>query len=350
MGDLDGNRIKDFHNQLLQLESEPITAANKEVQDGNGNTTALGLSTIEVLAAALKITNVTESPTETRFLVHDSSDKSVNFRSVSTEVLAGNYDSGWIDFPSYNTSTNPYGMYPYTNQTFPQFRVINRMVFFKGAYKIGLDSGGGTLVTNWETVRTTQANTVATEANTANGITLNVGTSNFITTPPLFDTLTFDTIDAADLKIMITRETFLADNGGVLQATRGVRYKGASSLVAQADTSLRVNDFSSAGESPQYSSGFNSKHFNLRRIIAIHDQGDRLYDYSSYKNAFNAAGAVDLATPAAASVDYHYVTFDGSDVSTWGGINVNLNGHFALIGTNFSIAEIQSAIETQFPS
>lgn len=93
MATLTGNKVKDTYESLLKLSSGSATSTLKTVEDGDGNSTALKVSTDAVEVAELLITNTpTVSSDETTVLVYDDTDNTVKSRNLGTAAFT-NYVS-----------------------------------------------------------------------------------------------------------------------------------------------------------------------------------------------------------------------------------------------------------------
>jgi len=252
----------------------------------------------------------------------------------TTSLFERQYDSGWVDFPDYILTSQ--GMYPYTNKDAPQFRIINRVVYFKGNYHIGLITPGGSFITDYHTARQTTENNVETSQT---GISVSTGQ---LTLPPFLN-LTMDSFDNDDYRLRIVRETFASSDGTTVDNGKGIRYQGACRLGMLNSGAIKVSDLKGALEDPSYAASFSPDHHNIRRIIHIHDTNEQIFDYSAYKNSYDSSGSSANNSVTNLS-SYHITPFDGSDAITWGGANINLNGFQALISNTVSIETIVNAV------
>lgn len=245
------------------------------------------------------------------------------------------YDSGWKTFLNYSTSG--FGIYPYTNITLPEFRVINRTIYFRGQYLIGLDDTG--IVSDFDNVRTNSSNSINTAST---GLSIS---NNVITTPKIFNGITFDTFDNSDFEFNVIRSSYAANSSNVLQSTLGLRYMGASRIRLSSLGEFKFSDLEGAFEEPSYTPSSRFYSSNIRRAVDIATSGQMLYTFQNYQNAFDSSGTTDQAEPVASSGNFHYISFDGTNSSTWGGSTINLNGFYALISSTETIASIKSTIE-----
>jgi len=85
MASLSGTQIRNTYSALLKTsDNSGLTSSLKTITDGEGATSALSLSSTTVQASALKITNVSETSTNTRFLTWDDTAKTVGYYDFSS--------------------------------------------------------------------------------------------------------------------------------------------------------------------------------------------------------------------------------------------------------------------------
>jgi len=85
MASLSGTQIRETYSGLLKTsDNVGVTSSLKVITDGAGATSALSLSSTEVKAEALKITSVSETSSNTRFLTWDDTTGAVGYYNFSS--------------------------------------------------------------------------------------------------------------------------------------------------------------------------------------------------------------------------------------------------------------------------
>lgn len=243
------------------------------------------------------------------------------------------FDSGWNSLYTYSAE-NTNGFFPLTeNLNPPMFRIINRVVYFKGDYIIPLEDPSGNLVVNTSDYYQTFSSAVAF-SNT--GLTNN--TNGSIKTPTLFsNSFLYPSNNCVYKNIFINRKIKEANSTAALNLQSSIdvifRKNGIMDLISIYD-----------GEDPILPFSTGEKDFLIRNLITVVNAGEFNLNFSNYRTSMDNVGNTNL-NYTQGSYEYPF-SFDGSRWDNLGGCKLKMDGMFYLIDENTTISQIKSAYES----
>ena len=355
MATLAGTKVKDKYGNLLQVNGG-VDGTLSTVEDGNGNTSALKLSSteVELPSTGTKFTGTpSNAASELTMLMVNGSNQVVTRELDSTLSGDINFDSGWQDFQinaSTGTASTYYGLNYATaagiNNAL-QYRVINRTVHLKGDLYIPLDadgtSGEGTLAT---TVADNQLYNRGT-VHTASGWTASGGE---VVSPHIFneDTLSLNMTEQ-DLRMWIPYQRTITEVAATT-STATIGYCTFGCITIDSDFKLRLRSFY------YYSSGDAHVINPIVELLPRFRSGAPFLSYDNYYT--DASGSSDKRTAEVHDVNAA-IDFDGRGVSDathtgagngvkgWGGLRVTLDGLQFQLDSSNTIDAISSVLSSQ---
>lgn len=242
------------------------------------------------------------------------------------------FDSGWNSLYTYSSS-NPYGLYPLTeNANPPMYRIINRVVFFKGVYIVPLENAGNLVLNTSDYYNTFSSDVAFTDTGLVNN------TNGSIQTPPLFSNdILYPGNDFLHEHVFTVRriKELNSNNALSLQSVINIifRENGILDLVSLYDREDPIAPFIGA-----------EKDFLIRHLITVANANDYNLNFANYRTTMDGAGTTNL-NYAQGSYQYPF-SFDGSRWDNLGGCKIKLDGMFYHIDKNTSISQIKSAFES----
>ena len=352
MATLAGTKVKDKYGNLLQVNGG-VDGTLSTVEDGNGNTSALKLSSTEVQlpSTGTKFSGVPAgSSTELTMLMLNGSNQVVR-RTIDSSLSGDiNFDSGWQDLQRTAESEGTYyGLNYATDAEINrglQYRVINRTVYLKGDLYIPLDadgtSGTGALATTVAENQLYNRNTV----HTASGWTASGGE---VVSPHIFnaDTLSLNMTEQ-DLRMWIPYQRTITETSDATGDTIG--YCTFGCITIDSDFKLRLRSFY------YYSSGDNHVINPIVELLPRFRSGAPFLSYDNYYTDASGTSA-DSRTVEAHDVNAA-IDFDGRGVSDathgagngvkgWGGLRVTLDGLQFQLDSSNTIDAISSVLSSQ---
>jgi hypothetical protein len=318
MATLAGEKVKDKFGELLKVENGNITGTLKTVEDGEGNSSALQLSSASVgiaSGATLQIPSVPTGTNMSQALFIDGSPKIIKQQTVTidTYTMALNRDL--------------------------EYRVVGRTVYLRGDLYIPLSTSGNAT-----------ADMASTEvANYASGSsTLFTGSgwtqdgsgqiySTSIFGKSLVDEFTMSEGGASGHYLMsmwvpVIRRCYQPSVEELMT------YSTFASISITNDFKIKISSFFNyapeIGSEPVVSP--------IVEMLTKFTSGENLIDYTLYENS-----AGNNTNPAAASPTRTAAyTFDGrgQDMTTWGGLKIKLDG----MSFNLDVADLIQNIGNNF--
>tara|TARA_R100001510_G_C7631428_1_gene190210 strand:- start:334 stop:1398 length:1065 start_codon:yes stop_codon:yes gene_type:complete len=354
MATLSGTKVKDKFGNLLQVNGG-VDGTLSTVEDGNGNTSALKLSSTEVQlpSTGTKFTGTPSgSASELTMLMVNSSNQVITRELDSTLSTAINFDSGWKDLQiNASTSGTFYGLNYATaagiNNNL-EYRVINRTVFLKGDLYIPLDKDG---TTGTGALATTVAENKLYNRNTVNTESGWTATGGEIVSPHIFNKDTIDdsgvTLVEQDLRMWIPFQRTINEE---VATTTTTTYCTFGCITIDSDFKIRFRSFH------YYSSGDAHVINPVVETLPRFRTGAPFLNYDNYFT--DASGGSDKRTVASADFSAGF-DFDGRGKSTtthsssgdgvkgWGGLVVTLDGLFFNLESSNTIDAISSRLQSQ---
>ena len=355
MGDFKGTKPKSNYNGILHLEDGTIDGNEKKVQDGRGNDTALEISTGKIKstgdieAVGGIILGTASSTTDEAFpvVVRDT-----NTGLLKSRIIGGstqdNYDSGWLDF--FNAAlSDGYGTLDaaYTNHPNPpQFRVINRMVLFRGELLLPLNDGADNYVVDFNDTVTTFNNQAGLYTEQYYS-TVGGGSSNVRTLPLLnSDILYPDTVIRKEGNGFANRRVKEKNSTDGLNLSAYI-----NRMIFSTDGTLTLQGIGDI-ETPNQT-GLSSSRLQMsqaRYLTTRVEADDYPLNFTLAKTSASSAGGASLLNPVGYSTQQYPLTFDGTSAIFWGGCRVSLDNCFYFISKDTTIAQIEAAVnEGQTP-
>lgn len=285
-------------------------------------------------ADGARLTNDENTPDERDIYAYLSSSK--GWKSFG--ALLDEFDSGWKNIPTYNSSTGlwqPTSNHPST----PQFRVVGRVVYFRGRLVIPLDDGAGNAYTDFEdTVYSGYQRKTVNVADS--GINGDFSSADYpIKFPQMFPT---NVLNPDVNTNMFPADAFRLVTHNGLSTGYVLRLGVAATLGMRADTGgLAVYGLYDRENAQSLGiSGENRlPNDKWRSIATIVTAGDDEYDLST-----TDSWQIDPSTVATTGRTYP-LTFDGTDARDFGGVQVHLKGFSYIIKPSSTLEQIKAAWE-----
>lgn len=330
MAQLTGQKVKDTYSKLLQLSTSGVTTTRKTIESGIGEATALSLGSSSVGLQNPYVSSVPVGTTEFAAMFADSNGQLVT-RQLGTNAFESGYpapvvdfDSGWKDINQYDSvsQTGIVKISGLPSDRTAQYRVINRTVHLRGNIYIPLSQNNGDpgapAVTTISDIEQTQSSTVS---EFDNGVTVGNGV------------ITLPSIKPNDV-IKPEKDTYLSiffpffRNGKTFNAGDQFKFMyntfGALKITDNGNIVIEsLHAFEMAGPSALQIVPMNP----IREIMNRWETGSTHYisSYVNYKtyNINNSDQRVIATTGL--PVPYNF-SGDGSDMYTWGGLCIVLDG------------------------
>lgn len=243
------------------------------------------------------------------------------------------YDSGWISLDTYDAGTNPFGLYPLSNNNDePQFRVINRIVFFRGRLVIPLEDAG-VIITDLNNYYNTASSDVAF---TDGGVVNNPDGS--VNTVALFSDSRLRPIEPTYFQDQIIgRQVKAKNNNNGLSLTTVVSFNFETSGI------LRINSLFDAEVPTLPLDSTEVKHILKRNLISVVNEDDYNLDYTGYRSSMD--NALGLNTNFSQGVNQYPFDCDASRWDNLGGFSTKIDGMYYLLDDGTSIEDIRTAVE-----
>lgn len=350
MATLAGTKVKDKYGNLLQVDGG-VDGTLSTVEDGNGNTSALKLSSTEVQlpSTGTKFSGApAASPTELTMLMLNGSNQVV--RRAIDSTLSGdiNFDSGWQDLQETASSGTAYYGLNYATaagiNNDLQYRVINRTVHLKGDLYIPLDkdgtSGEGTLATTVTENQLYNRGTVYT----GSGWTASGGE---VVSPHIFNAdATSLNMTEQDLRMWIPYQRTLDTTS---DATATIGYCTFGCITIDSDFKLRLRSFY------YYSSGDSNVVNPIVELLPRFRSGNTFLSYTDYYQDYDSTDQRTVSNSAISiAIDFDgrgvsdaTHTGNGNGVKGWGGLRVTLDGLQFQLDSSNTIDSISSVLGSQ---
>lgn len=331
MATLSGTKVKDKFGNLLQVNGG-VDGTLSTVEDGNGNTSALKLSSTEVQLPSTG-TKFTGTPpnaaSELNMLMVNSSNQVVT--RVFDFTMSDNIsvDTGWRDM---HTTADDGGTFYGIKSALSsvQSRYVGREVKLKGELYIPLDrvgSGTDTLATSVAENKTHDK----TKLFTASGWT---GASYKITTPVIFSSDVAASFDDNMVEqqltpfVPVSRTVFLTS-----ASASTVTYTTFVSVFITSDLKLEIR-------SRLYDTNGDHVHVSpVEEILMNFTTAHNFVDYTNYLNTLNQ----DVKANANHAPKFNFNGRGESDMANWGGLKLRLDGLSFMLDSTVGLEIIQSA-------
>lgn len=230
----------------------------------------------------------------------------IMIKGPDTGQTNSDFDSSWISMSNMSYLT---GVVQYV----PAYRIINRLISFRGRIIVPLDNGSGTFVSDLSTYPDTAEVAPYVGAVTANAVTINgnriyfcAGSGSNITN-----------VDHRPEKEYYLGET---------TATRIVTSKtdGSTTIPIIYTTILKCYIDSVGRFSIEPKVGASDNQSPYRKLISVVREDKRLEDYEQYYSDCEITG--EQNSEVVAGTHTHAVSIDGRDVNTLGGFIIDIEG------------------------
>lgn len=340
MAQLTGNKVKDTYGQLLKLQTSGVTTTRKTVESGIGESTALSVGSTSVGLSNPYASSVPSSNTLSTALFLDV-DGQIKSRTLGTQAFESvapitDYDTGWIDMEDFNGAS---GLKAVSGNPFaPKYRIVNRQVFFKGFFIIPLASIDGEatspLVGVYSDIETTRSSTVGT---LDTGVTVPGDGRLLFNKIFTNDSFQLDEAEFGSLFLPMFRYGVDASN------QRKFMYNTFAALKFNADLSMEVQSmhyFEEMGQQPLVPIHQSATHEVINKFIGGSGYTFMNYDnQASYYTHFLNNTDKRVVSDSNIEIPYSFMG-DGSDMSTWGGVIVPLEGISIFLSRNLSLSSI----------
>jgi hypothetical protein len=332
MATLSGTKVKDQFGNLLQVNGG-VDGTLSTVEDGNGNTSALKLSSTEVQlpSAGTKLTGTPpNAASELTMLMVNSSNQMVTREFDFTMSDNISVDTGWQDMHvNADDGGTFYGIKNDLSSTLA-VRYVGREVKLKGELYIPLDkvgSGTDTLATSVAENKTHDK----TKLFTASGWT---GASYKITTPVIFSSDVAASFDDNMVEqqltpfVPVSRTVFLTS-----ASASTVTYTTFVSVFINSSLQLEIR-------SRLYDTNGDHAHVSpVEEILMNFTTAHNFVDYTDYLNTLNQ----DTKTNASHAPNFDFNGRGESDMANWGGLKLKLDGLSFMLDSTVGLEIIQSA-------
>ena len=336
MATLAGEKVKDKYGNLLQVNGG-VDGTLSTVEDGNGNTSALKLSSTEVglPSTGTKFTGTpSNAASELTMLMVNGSNQVVTREFDFTMSDNISVDTGWRDMHTLADDGGTfYGLnYDGTGDinTSIQSRYVGREVKLKGDLYIPLDrvgSGTDTLATSLAENKTHDK----TKLFTASGWT---GASYKISTPVIFSSDVAASFDDNMVEQQLTPFTPVSRTVFLTSASAStVTYTTFVSVFITSDLKLEIR-------SRLYDTNGDHVHVSpVEEILMNFNTSHNFVDYTDYLNTLNQ----DAKANANHAPQFDFNGRGESDMANWGGLKLRLDGLSFMLDSTVGLEIIQSA-------
>ena len=335
MATLAGTKVKDKYGNLLQVNGG-VDGTLSTVEDGNGNTSALKLSSTEVQlpSAGTKFTGTpSNAASELTMLMVNPSNQLVTREfdfNLSDNISV---DTGWRDMHTLADDGGTYYGIKSALASTVQSRYVGREVKLKGELYVPLDVDGTSGTGAVATSETQNAEYNRSTLHTASGWS---GGSYKITTPVIFSAGVASEFDGNMVEQQLTPFTPVSRTVRVASAatSQTVVYTTFVSLFITSDLKLEIRSrYAELGDA--------STHLvsPVNEILMNFDGTDTYADYASYLTQHSEFTVGNSGhTPQ--------FTFNGrgeEDMANWGGLKLRLDGLSFMLDSTVGLEIIQSA-------
>ena len=331
MATLSGTKVKDSFGNLLQVNGG-VDGTLSTVEDGNGNTSALKLSSTEVQlpSTGTKFTGTpSNAASELTMLMVNGSNQVVTREFDFTMSDNISVDTGWRDM---HTTADDGGTYYGIKSALSgvQSRYVGREVKLKGDLYIPLDrvgSGTDTLATSLAENKTHDK----TKLFTASGWT---GASYKITTPVIFSSDVAASFDDNMVEQQLTPFTPVSRTVFLTSASAStVTYTTFVSVFITSDLKLEIR-------SRLYDTNGDHVHVSpVEEILMNFNTSHNFVDYTNYLNTLSQ----DVKSNANHAPQFNFNGRGESDMANWGGLKLRLDGLSFMLDSTVNLEIIQSA-------
>jgi len=331
MATLSGTKVKDSFGNLLQVNGG-VDGTLSTVEDGNGNTSALKLSSTEVQlpSTGTKFTGTpSNAASELTMLMVNGSNQVVTREFDFTMSDNISVDTGWRDM---HTTADDGGTYYGIKSALSgvQSRYVGREVKLKGDLYIPLDrvgSGTDTLATSLTENKTHDK----TKLFTASGWT---GASYKITTPVIFSSDVAASFDDNMVEQQLTPFTPVSRTVFLTSASAStVTYTTFVSVFITSDLKLEIR-------SRLYDTNGDHVHVSpVEEILMNFNTSHNFVDYTNYLNTLSQ----DVKSNANHAPQFNFNGRGESDMANWGGLKLRLDGLSFMLDSTVNLEIIQSA-------
>jgi hypothetical protein len=338
MATLAGTKVKESYGNLLQVNGG-VDGTLSTVEDGNGNTSALKLSSTEVQlpSAGTEFTGTPPNNTSVvKMLMLNGSNEVVtrDFDFTLSDNIS--VDTGWRDM---HTTADDGGTFYGINSALSrvQSRYAGREVKLKGELYVPLDidgtSGTGAVATSETENRTANRSTL----HTASGWT---GADYKITTPVIFSADVAASFDDNMVEQQLTPFVPISRTIKTTSSDIDATYTTFVSLFITSDLKLEIRSrYAELGGSAA-TAEISKLVSPLNEILPKFDTGDgHFLDWTDRTNQQNSAAV------AHANVTPQF-NFNGRgevDMANWGGLKLRLDGLSFMLDSTVGLEVIQSA-------
>lgn len=346
MATLAGEKVKDKFGELLKVENGNITGTLKTVEDGEGNSSALQLSSASVgiaSGATLQIPSVPTGTNMSQALFIDGSPKIIKQQTVTIDTYSS--DTGWKDMSesTYDeTASTYYGVrYPSTmalNRDL-EYRVVGRTVHLRGDLYIPLSTSGNATA---DMASTEEDNYASGSSTLFTGSGWTQDGSGQIYSTSIFSKSLVDEFTMAEggasghylmsMWVPVIRRCYQPS------VTELMTYSTFASISITDDFRIKISSFFNyapeIGSEPVVSP--------IVEMLTKFTSGRNLIDYTNYENSDGNNTNPSAASPTRTAA----YTFDGrgQDMTTWGGLKIKLDG----MSFNLDVADLIQNIGNNF--
>ena len=252
----------------------------------------------------------------------------------SVIITGNNADSGWLPLPIYSGGTGVQNISNIPNP--PEFRVVNRQVFFRGWLVIPLEdaTNPGTLLTNF--VQTRDPLTGAFPLTSGTGISLpDPGT---LIMPPIFaagelypdKTMRFNNMFGYRYTTLINGDVF------PLQTVIDLEFEqaGGVNIYSVLNREKVAAPIGAGTVMP-----FGQNRFLINKVA----KGDYVLDWANYRTSYDSGATLQTNFTHTAGDPQFDMAFDGRDVEYFGGVFIPLDGLSYLVDPDDDVDTIHSA-------
>jgi len=332
MATLSGTKVKDQFGNLLQVNGG-VDGTLSTVEDGNGNTSALKLSSTEVQlpSTGTKFTGTpSNAASELTMLMVNGSNQVVTREFDFTMSDNISVDTGWQDM--HVNADDDGTFYGIKNDLSSSVacRYVGREVKLKGDLYIPLDkvgSGTDTLATSVAENKTHDK----TKLFTASGWT---GASYKITTPVIFSSDVAASFDDNMVEQQLTPFTPVSRTVFLTSASAStVTYTTFVSVFITEDLKLEIR-------SRLHDTNGDHVHVSpVEEILMNFTTAHNFVDYTDYLNTLNQ----DVKANANHAPQFDFNGRGESDMANWGGLKLRLDGLSFMLDSTVNLEIIQSA-------
>ena len=339
MATLSGTKVKDSFGNLLQVNGG-VDGTLSTVEDGNGNTSALKLSSTEVQlpSAGTKFTGTpSNAASELTMLMVNGSNQVVTREFDFTMSDNISVDTGWRDMHTLAADEGTYYGIKNDLSSTLAVRYVGREVKLKGELYIPLDvdgtSGTGAVATSETENRTANRSTL----HTASGWT---GADYKITTPVIFSADVAASFDDNMVEQQLTPFVPISRTIKTTSENIDATYTTFVSLFITSDLMLVIRSrYAELGGSAA-TAEISKLVSPLNEILPRFDTGDgHFLDWTERTNQQNS----DAVAHANVTPQFNFNGRGELDMANWGGLKLRLDGLSFMLDDDIGLEIIQGA-------